>query len=250
MNVCYCTAPATVGHLCTAHAEGLRQDLRRSVETLRELDVTITNQARQGGATGGGERFAFNVSASDVREDVMVVLRSAAHLAAPGARYRYDERPAHLVARAWTLPGFKQLCRAEGVHTVAQDLRDVLGAAERVMRPAEERFTYGVCLCGARVTAPRWAEVTTCRACGRVLDLVDWRERMEDEAWARLPEMTGTPKECVEILALAGHRVSWSTVRRWVSEGRLVPVSERGGKRYKVRDVAELAGAQLTAGGQ
>lgn len=244
MSGCYCTAPATTGNLCTEHLGKLRMDLWKAPETLRQLDVTITNQAVQGGGgTNSESPMAFNETASDRRQDLIVVLRSAAHIADPQVRHVYAEEPRHLVARA--LSDVQAVARSPYAHTVTQDLGHAVEAAWRTMNTAEERFTYGRCDCGRMVTAPRSAQFTTCPACGQRWDVLEWKTTKEAEARKRIPEFVGTVKEVLLVLQIAGHAVKRGNVDRWVHEGKLTPHIE-GTKQYRVEDVARLASISLT----
>lgn len=236
---CHCTAPATTGLLCTAHASTLREELRRSIEVLRDLDVTITNQAKQGGNNGSGERMVFNEAASDRREDVVVVLRSAAHLADPQARHRYDERPAHLVARAWHVPGFQQLCRQPEVHTVAQDLHDALVAAERVMQPAEERRVLGACECGEFVVTRRDEGLARCRRCGAEYDIEAWDEGRAQLAVEARGQVATLPELAAFLTSSLKVPVSVRTLQRWAARGVIRPVEESKPARYRIGAVLD-----------
>lgn len=241
---CYCTAPATSGYLCTPHAVHLRQNIKRTPEVLRELDVTITCQARQGGNAGTGERQVFNETASLRADDLRHVLRSAANVAWPLDRYRFDEPDARIAARA--LGKLSRLLLVPEVHTIAQDLRDYLAAAEAVMEPARERFTYGACECGAQVSAPREASTATCRVCGARWDVSAWRDAKYAAALEVVSTSLGTARQVVAWLALLGHRVPANTVKSWVQRGKLVPAAEgSGAPLFRVADVAALAGLDL-----
>lgn len=238
MSGCYCTAPATTGNLCTEHLGQLRMDLWKAPETLRHLDVTITGQAKQGGGgNGSGTPDVFNETASDRRQDLMVILRSAAHITDPRPRHVYAEEPRHLVARA--LSDVQRLARHENVHTVAQDLTDALVSAERVMDRAEEKISYGPCSCGVELVAPRSKDRATCRECGTVWDvsyLTGFKQAAVRDA---LPEYTGTVKDVLSVLGYAGIQVKRGTVDSWIARDKLRPVE---GRIYRAKDIMELAG--------
>lgn len=236
---CYCTGPATTGQLCTAHASTLRAELRRSISVLRELDVTITNQAKQGGNNGTGERMVFNETASDRRQDVLVVLRSAAQLADPQTRFRYDEEPAHLVARAWHVPGFRQLCRAPEVHTVAQDLHEALVKAELVMQPVEERRVLGACECGEFVVTRREAGLARCRRCGAEYDIEAWDEGRAQLAVEARDRSATLPELAVFFTRSLKVSVSVRTLQRWAARELIVPVGSLWPAQYRIGDVLD-----------
>ncbi|WP_305067784.1 hypothetical protein [Kocuria sp. CCUG 69068] len=217
----------------------MREELRRSIEILRDLDVNITNQAKQGGNNGTGERMAFDVSASDAREDVVVVLRSAAQLADPQARFRYDERPAHLVARAWHLPGFQQLCRSPQVHIVAQDLHDALVAAGRVLEPAEERRVLGACECGEFVVTRRDEGLARCRRCGAEYDIEAWDEGRAQLAVEARGQVGTLPELAVFLTRSLKVPVTARTLQRWAAREVIRPFVEGKPALYRIGDVLD-----------
>jgi hypothetical protein len=218
MSTCYCTAPATTGSLCTHHLGQLRKDLWAAPETLRELDVTITGQDAQGGGGGaGGTPMAFNETASTRKDDLLLVLHSAASAADPQLRYRFDESPADLIARA--LGHLNALARSQHVHTIAQDLTHALVQAEWVMQPAAERIAYGPCACGVQLTAPKDAEVAWCRGCGGRHELASVREWRHVQLMDRLEVMVGTLPEISSWLHME-YGISPRTVEKWPGRKR------------------------------
>ncbi|NVC23387.1 hypothetical protein E7Z53_08015 [Kocuria salina] len=219
MSTCYCTAPATTGALCTQHLGQLHNHLWSTPETLRELDVTITGQDAQGGGAGaGGTPMAFNETASTRKDDLLVVLRSAANAADPQLRHRFDETPVDMVARA--LGHLDALARSPHVHTIAQDLTDALAQAERVMQPAAERIAYGPCECGVELTAPKDADVAWCRGCGGRHELTSVQAWRHVQLMDRLETMTGTVQQIASWLQLEGYDVSPRTVEKWPDRRR------------------------------
>lgn len=219
MSTCFCTAPATTGALCTRHLSQLRMHLWRSWEILRELDVTITGQDVQGGGAGTGETpMAFNETASTRKDDLLVVLRSAAHAADPQLRHRFDETPAELIARA--LGSLDALARSPHVHTIAQDLADVLVQAEHVMQPAAERIAYGSCECGVELTAPKDSDVAWCRGCGGRHEVAAVKQWWDVQVRDYLDEAIGTLRQITEWLQLEGYEVSPRTVEKWPERKR------------------------------
>lgn len=239
---CYCTSPATTGQLCTPHASQLRQDLARTPRVLADLDVTLTGQARQGGNSGNGERWAFNPTASDRADDVLVVLRSAVHIADPRAVHRYDDTARALASRA--LAGVRVLMGHPDVHTVAQDLRDGLDAAERATDVAPERIVYGPCSCGVELSAPAGAEVTWCRGCGGRHELAQVQAERYEQVREWLSTAVGTLAQITEWLRLDGFEVSARTVEKWPARRNhtLIGCVQEGAPRvYSYRQARALA---------
>lgn len=236
MSGCYCTAPATTGNLCTEHLGKLRMDLWKAPETLRQLDVTVTQQAVQGGGGGGGsarEKNAFNEEASYCAEDLRHVLRSAAHDADPQRRARFNETPAEHVARA--LGSLQTLARHPGVHTTCQDLTMVLGLAEQAIQPAGERRVVGECGCGQFVSTRHDDEWTRCRYCGDLHKVAD----LEAEQVDKVRNHTGT------LAQIAGYftrnlkvSITDRTLRRWADNGEFERVGDKP-PTYRVGDVMD-----------
>lgn len=234
---CYCTAPATTGALCTDHLGQLRQHLWAAPEVLRELEITITCQAKQGGNNGTGERAVFNEAAAERKEDLLVVLRSAAHAADPQPRHRFGERPEVLVARA--LGHVDALARAEGVHTVAQDLADAVVAARQVMDRAAERRVLGQCECGEFVGTRRDEGLARCSACGMEYDIAEWdagRARLADEARGQVATI---PELAVFFTRSLQAEVTARTLQRWAARGLFVPVDAVRPARFRIGDVMD-----------
>lgn len=233
MSICFCTAPATTGALCTGHLTQLRQDLMRTPEILRELDITITNQAKQGGA-GTGERMAFNETASGRKDDVLAVLRSAARAADPQLRHRFGETPAEMIARA--LGKLDALARAAGVHTIARDLSDVLEQAVDAVDRGAERRVLGYCECGQLIVTTKVFGVVWCQVCERDYDVAAWDEqrvRLVQDREATVPELVGYFARDLKA------PVSKPTLHRWAADGRITPVDGGCPARFRIRDVMD-----------
>ncbi|MGX5360072.1 hypothetical protein [Kocuria sp. KH4] len=219
MSTCYCTAPATTGTLCTHHLGQLRKHLWAAPEILRELDITITGQDAQGGGGGaGGTPMAFNETASTRKDDLLLVLHSAAGAADPQLRHRFDESPADLIARA--LGHLDTLARSPHIHTIAQDLAYALEQAEHVMQPAAERIIYGPCECGVELTAPKGADVAWCRGCGGRHEVTAVKQWWDVQVRDYLDQATGTLRQITDWLQLEGYDISPRTVEKWPERRR------------------------------
>jgi hypothetical protein len=233
MTTCHCDTPAPAGYLCTRHAEQLRTDVQAAPGVLRDLEDTITGQAKQGGGGGTGERHVFNETASIAADELRYLLRSVAHDVDPQERHRYAESDAHLAARA--LAGLGRLVLQPGVQTSARDLSEALRTARRCMDRAPERRVIGVCECGAPLATHRTDGTVTCRACEREWDVAATLAGRDRDA----QNVQGTPAEIASYFSgVLGARLSDAQVREWASRGIVHAVGERGrAKLYRVGEV-------------
>lgn len=243
MSTCYCTAPATTGHLCTKHLEQLRAELWATPAVLRDLDVTLTGQdVLADTGSGAGTPDAYNEKASDARRDLLYMLGVAATAAATGPRTP-GLTPAQLTARA--VAGVQSIARTDGAHIIAQDLTMCLTRAQRCTDIREERIVYGPCSCGAQLNAPRSQDVARCRVCGAVWPVAEYRAFQHAQVLDHLEEQEGTLRQVCEWLRWAGHEVSLSTAQKWTlrATGPLIPVriEHTGTGVYRYRDVREYA---------
>lgn len=234
--LCFCGAPATTGALCTQDLARLQVNIRRAPGVLEDLDVTIVGLAKQGGGGAGGTPDVFNERASDARINLTYLLRTAAKTADPATPAGL--RPAQLAVFA--LGGIDTLARSPGAHTTAQDLRDALIEADRVRDRAEERISYGPCLCGVELLAPRSKDTAKCRnpECGQQWDVQQLKAFRHVSALDAVPDYQGTIKEVLTVLKHVGITLNRNTVDSWVAREKLVPVE---GKIFRARDVLEMS---------
>lgn len=202
-------------------------------ELLRDLDVTITKQAKQAapGPGGGSDRMVLNLAASEAGTELRAAWRVFAGKHDPTVREVLD--------------GLHTTVRHPDTPARVTRLEDAFKAADRARDTPVEKFTYGQCTCGRRVTAPRDRESTVCPECGARLDLSNWRTQKAREAMLRVPEFEGTIKEALTVLTIVGHPVKRGNVDRWVHEGKLQPV-DPGSRKFRVKEIADLAGIVLT----
>lgn len=232
-NTCHCDIPAPTGYLCTRHADQLRQDIRDAPGVLRDLEDTITGQAKQGGGGSTGERHVFNETASTAAVELRYLLRSVAHDADPQIRHVYAESDARLAARAWV--GIRRLVLQPSVQTSAQDLAEALQVARRCMDRAPERRVIGVCECGSPLATHRTSGTITCRVCLREWDVAATLEGRERDAL----DVQGTPAEIAcYFTRVLDAPLTDVLVRRWASRGIIHAVGERGrAQLYRVGEV-------------
>lgn len=234
MSLCgMCGAPATVGSMCATCVARAELRIRDTPGLLCDLDVTITKQAKQAapGPGGGSDRMVLNLAASEAGTELRAAWRVFAGKHDPTVREVID--------------GFRASVRHPDTPERVTRLDLAFKTADRVRDTPVEKFTYGHCTCGRKVTAPRDRDHTTCPECGARLDLADWRAAKAREAMARVPEFEGTVKEALIVLSLVGYTVKRGNVDRWVHEGKLKPV-EPGKRIYRVKEIADLAGIVLT----
>lgn len=233
MTTCHCDTPAPAGYLCTRHTDQLRDDIQAVPGVLRDLEDTITGQAKQGGGGGTGERHVFNETASTAAEELRYLLRSVAEDADPQERHRYDEPDAHRAARA--LAGVHRLVLQPGVQTSAQDLAEALRTARRCMDRAPERRVIGVCECGVPLATHRTAGTITCRSCEREWDVAATMEGRDRDA----QDVEGTPAEIASYFTrVLGAKLTEAQVRKWAAREIIHAVGERGrAKLYRVGEV-------------
>lgn len=234
MSLCgMCGAPATVGSMCATCVARAELRIRDTPGLLRDLDVTITKQAKQAapGPGGGSDRMVLNLAASESGTELRAAWRVFASKHDPTVREVLD--------------GFRATVRSPVTPERVTRLDLAFKAADRARDVQPERFSYGKCTCGRVVTAPRGATYTTCPSCGERWDVTEWRRVKEQEAMRRVPEFVGTVNETLTVLRLVGHEVKRGTVDRWVHEGKLRPIRE-GTRKFRVREIAELAGITLT----
>lgn len=244
----YCVmddAPATVGAFCGPCLNALKWAVKDAPGLLKDLDVTTTKQAKQTppSAGGGGESsLVFNISASEAATELTMALRALAWAANPHKGI-YTDPPAALAYAVFVAP------ERVACDPMAKDLTDrfyeARRRADRVRDLPEERFTYGKCDCGRTITAPHDRESTICPGCGKRWNVKEEREKKYTAARERLSDYVGTMKEVLMVLEIAGHKVKRGTADYWVHEGKVQPHSE-GGKKYRVKDVADCAGIVLT----
>lgn len=234
MSLCgMCGAPATVGSMCATCVARAELRIRDTPALLRDLDVTITKQAKQAapGPGGGSDRMVLNLAASEAGTELRSAWRVFAGKHDPTVREVLD--------------GFRASVRHPDTPERVTRLDLAFKAADRSRDLQQERFSYGKCTCGRLVTAPRGATYSTCPECGVRWDVGEWRREKERQALERVPEFVGTMNETLTVLRLVGHEVKRGTADRWVHEGKLKPIRE-GTRKFRVREIAELAGITLT----
>ena len=215
-------APATVGNLCTECVRSLHTTVLEVPRLLRELDVTITKQARQTSSAGGASNerpLVLNIAASEVADEVRVALRTVAHLGAG----EHERVPVAIEDLApWTA---RHLAHAARRPEIAGAVADLMAAVERGWRAvdrAPERRVIGACDCGGVLATHRTEGELSCPSCG-VLWEIEERVQARDEMLLGL--VVGTADLVTIFRSVLKVRLTSETVRQWVRRQQLHPVS-------------------------
>ena len=214
--------PATMGNLCSSCVTSLHTTVLSMPRLLRELDVTITKQARQTSAAGGAcnERpLVLNIAASEVADEVRVALRTVAHLGAG----EHERVPVAIEDLApWTA---RHLAHAARRPEIAGAVADLMAAVERGWRAvdrAPDRRVIGACDCGGVLATHRTEGEVSCPSCG-VLWEIEERVQARDEMLLGL--VVGTADLVTIFRSVLKVRLTSETVRQWVRRQQLHPVS-------------------------
>lgn len=243
---CRCTAPATIGNLCTRHATQLKDLVLNAPALIDELDVTVTRQDAQGGqGTGSESPMVFNPRAAEARDELARLLHTMAAAAIRRTSVIVvmpDHEKPTTKAALTILRLFNGLAGDDSVHAWHEALVESTLDAVRAIDRAEERVTYGPCECGTELSAPRSKDVATCKECGNVYPVADLRAYRHVQALDALAEHTGPVAELAKLLAAAGHPIPLNTLKAWVRAGKLKPVSRSaaGVALYRAGDALDL----------
>lgn len=214
--------PATMGNLCSACVATLHAKVLEVPRLLRELDVTITKQARQSSGAGGAssERpLVLNLAASAAAEEVRVCLRTIAHLgAAEGERIPVAARD----LAPWAARHLVHAVRCPEIADAYVDLLAALDQGWRSVDRAPERRVVGSCDCGGVLATARTAGEVRCPSCGVLWDVAEREEARND----MLLGLTVCTADLVVLFrTVLKRRITTATVRKWVERRQLRPVS-------------------------
>ncbi|MBS6030889.1 hypothetical protein AABM36_08385 [Kocuria sp. KSNUG] len=214
-------APATMGNLCTQCVTALHTAVLEVPRLLRELDVTITKQSRQGTFVAGasGERpLVLNLSASAVADSITVALRTVAHLGAQ------EHEPIPVAAAAlspWTARRLKFAVRRPEIEGAHDALLEAVREGWRSVDRAPERRVVGTCDCGGVLATAQLEGEVRCPACGVLWDV----EEREEARNQMLLGLTVCTADLVTLFrTVLGKRITTDTVRKWVQRRQLRPV--------------------------
>lgn len=216
MSLCgICGAPATVGSMCTTCVARAELRIRDTPALLRDLDVTITKQAKQAapGPGGGSDRMVLNLAASEAGTELRAAWRVFAGK--------------HHPTMAEVLAGFRATVRHPETPERVTRLELAFKTADRARDSAPERRVIGTCSCGRPLATARTEGTVECRHCGARWDVAG---TLEDRT-ERVRHREVSPKEAEAYIRLAYKaKLPAETVRSWIKRGdleRVWPDSER-----------------------
>lgn len=220
-----------------------------------ELEITIT---RQHSPTINHTRhntagLCFNIEASKASDQALKQLQLAATTAtiAGLATRRHPARPgtrAQIETAAVTL--YEALGNNLAGHPVAQTVTQAVLEARRIIFTAidtrQSLVFYGICeatwedgqQCGHELKARKNMHRIKCHGCGTWYD----KQELQDYFLEKAAQHTATVKQIVNALAggLYNLNVKESTIRTWISRGKLHPAPGETNK-YRIGDVLDLA---------
>lgn len=216
MSLCgMCGAPATVGSMCATCVARAELRIRDTPGLLRDLDVTITKQAKQAapGPGGGSDRMVLNLAASVAGTELRAAWRVFAGKHDPTVREVLD--------------GFRATVRSPVTPERVTRLDLAFKAADRSRDSAPERRVIGTCTCGRPLATARTEGTIECRHCGSRWDIAG---TLEDRT-ERVRHREVSPQEAETYMRAAYRaKVPAETVRSWIKRGdlqRVWPDSER-----------------------
>lgn len=239
-----CGNPSPDGLLCRLCTNRLKADLAALPELLRELDVTVTRQARIGsGAAKDRTPLPVNLAASDTAWAVRNTLLTWVRTIEIGDADGLPDKPG-----AWCNWLGRRIERIRG-HDEAGMLADEIGycvvSIRQVVDLPPDLLYCGQCpTCGRDLMAKPGAKVVTCKRCERAgittveVDVEVTRRLMLTAAQRDGEARLLTLSELIEhIDVFHGYRLNPDTVRQWVKRGRLM---RRPGGLYDVTEVVDL----------
>lgn len=225
MSLCgICQAPATVGSMCAGCVARAELRIMDTPELLRDLDVTITKQAKQAapGPGGGSDRMVLNLAASEAGTELRAAWRVFAGKHNPTVREVLD--------------GLHATVRHPDTPARVTRLEDAFRAADRARDSAPERRVIGTCPCGRPLATTRTAGTIECRHCGSRWDIAG---TLEDRT-ERVKHREVSPAEA-ETYMRAAYRAKLpaETVRSWIKRGDLRRVWSDS-ERVRLGDVIDV----------
>lgn len=225
MSLCgICGAPATVGSMCGPCVARAELRIMDTPALLRDLDVTITKQAKQAapGPGGGSDRMVLNLAASDAGAELRAAWRVFAGKHDPTVRE--------------VLSGFHANVRHPDTPERVTRLDLAFKAADRARDSAPERRVIGTCPCGRPLATARTEGTIQCRHCGQRWDIAGTLEDRTE--WLKQWEVS--PQEAETYMRVAYRaKLPAETVRTWIKRGTLTRLWADS-ERVRLGDVIEV----------
>lgn len=276
-----CEEPSSDGLLCARDTSRLRHALRELPAAFRDLDLTLTRQAKTGSGQRGQETpLVVDWEASIARDAVIGTVATWIRDLAETHGEDLDRRELVCAGHACTVlvtwvPGrtmsewcdwlAKRMHRIRA-HPAVEQLFDELTNCPRLIdrevdRPPDQTYLCACALCGSPVFGPEHQDEVECRRCAEVVGKDDAGEPLgyipvysrTEEKQRSKDALRETNVPAGDLRAAIAHVEGWwvnrKTVHSWITRGRLVPVEWRGDvPLYSVADaVARAADIPLAA---
>lgn len=229
----------------------LATHLNRIPELLRDLDITITMQAKTGGTGGGGvapkERNVFHIGASEVRSSYHALLSGLCIIIDKDlGRFEYVTDTTKLAQKAKAHAGW--LATHDEAKNWVQELDDLAKERNRVVdRQAEGRVFAGQCpteadgaTCNTSLFTNKGEPNAHCPKCKATWDARTWRQ----EALQAAGIHQGTAIEISRAVSdpVTMEVIAPATIRQWACRGKLAPIGHNhlGKPVYQIRKVRNL----------
>ncbi|ALE05520.1 hypothetical protein AL755_08565 [Arthrobacter sp. ERGS1:01] len=229
----------------------LTTHLNRIPELLKDLDITLTMQAKTGGVGNGGvspkERNAFHIGASEVRSNYHSLLsRLCTIIDKDLGRFEYVTDTAKLATKAKAHAGW--LATHEEANDWAQELDDLARARNRMVdRQAEGKVFAGTCPtdsqgqdCGTQLYTNPGNSTARCPNCKATWDARTWRRDALQAAGIHQGTATEISRAISDPVTM--DVIAPATIRQWACRGKLAPIGQNhlGKPLYQIRKVRNL----------
>ncbi|POH58283.1 hypothetical protein [Arthrobacter glacialis] len=242
----------------TAHYEHIQlknrltTHLSRIPELLRDLDITITMQAKTGGTCGGGgvspkERNVFHVGASEIRSKYHALLSGLCIIIDKDlGRFEYVTDTTKLAHKAKAHAGW--LATHDEANDWVRELDHLARERNRVVgRPAEGRVFAGQCpteeggqTCNTPLFTNQGEPNARCPKCKATWDARTWRQEALQAAGIHQGTAAEISRAVSDPVTMEG--ILPATIRQWASRGKLAPIGHNhlGKPVYQIRKVRNL----------
>ncbi|WP_038461940.1 hypothetical protein [Arthrobacter sp. PAMC 25486] len=230
----------------------LTTHLNRIPELLRDLDITITMQAKTGEQVGGGgiapkERNVFHFGASEIRSRYHALLSGLCIIIDKDlGRYEYVTDTTKLAQKAKAHAGW--LATHEEANDWVRDLDGLARERNRVVdRQAEGRVFAGQCpteadgvACNTPLFTNKGEPNARCPKCKAVWDATTWRQEALQAARMHQGTAAEISRAVSDPVTMEG--IKPATIRQWASRGKLAPIGHNhlGKPVYQIRKVRNL----------